>query len=142
MDNFQFHFEVKKNLKEEDSRDETVKKLNEEPISDGPYGQGDNDDKVNEEIKEQLIKIESLTKQLESMRMELKDAQETNLKLCKDSAELERKLELRDAEISRVKEDAERRIAELTAGYKRSTLAYVAMSYALQAALSLLYLLQ
>ena len=74
--------------------------------------------------------------------MELKDAQETNLKLCKDSAELERKLELRDAEISRVKMDAERRIAELTAAYKRSTLAYVAMSYVLQAALSLLYLLQ
>ena len=141
MDNFQFHFEVKKNLKEEVSRDETVK-LNEEPISDGPYGQGDNDDKVNEEIKEQLIKIESLTKQLESMRMELKDAQETNMKLCKNSAELERKLKIRDAEISRAKEDAERRIAELTAGYKRSTLAYVAMSYALQAALSLLYLLQ
>ena len=137
MDNFQFHFEVKKNLKEEDSRDETVK-LNEEPVSDGPYGHGDNDDKV----KEQLMKIESLTKQLESMRMELKDAQETNLKLCENSAELERKLNLRDAEIAQVKKDAERRIAELTAGYKRSTLAYVAMSYALQAALSLLYLLQ
>ena len=141
MDNFQFHFEVKKNLMDADSRDETVK-LNEEPVSDGPYGHGDNDDKVNEEIKEQLIKIESLTKQLESMRMELKDAQETNLKLCENSAELERKLKLRDAEIAQVKKDAERRIAELTAGYKRSTLAYVAMSYALQAALSLLYLLQ
>ena len=88
------------------------------------------------------MKIESLTKQLESMRMELKDAQETNLKLCENSAELERKLKLRDAEIAQVKKDAERRIAELTAGYKRSTLAYVAMSYALQAALSLLYLLQ
>ena len=136
MDNFQFHFEVKKNLKEEDSRDETVKLK--EPVSYGPYGHGDNDDKV----KEQLMKIESLTKQLESMRMELKDAQETNLKLCENSADLERKLNLRDAEIARVKEDAERRIAELTAGYKRSTLAYVAMSYALQAALSLLYLLQ
>ena len=136
MDNFQFHFEVKKKLKEEDSRDETVKLK--EPVSYGPYGHGDNDDKV----KEQLMKIESLTKQLESMRMELKDAQETNLKLCENSAELERKLNLRDAEIARVKEDAERRIAELTAGYKRSTLAYVAMSYALQAALSLLYLLQ
>ena len=136
MDNFQFHFEVKKNLKEEDSRDETVKLK--EPVSYGPYGHGDNDDKV----KEQLMKIESLTKQLESMRMELKDAQETNLKLCENSAELERKLNLRDAEIAQVKKDAERRIAELTAGYKRSTLAYVAMSYALQAALSLLYLLQ
>ena len=136
MDNFQFHFEVKKKLKEEDSRDETVKLK--EPVSYGPYGHGDNDDKV----KEQLMKIESLTKQLESMRMELKDAQETNLKLCENSADLERKLNLRDAEIARVKEDAERRIAELTAGYKRSTLAYVAMSYALQAALSLLYLLQ
>ena len=136
MDNFQFHFEVKKKLKEEDSRDETVKLK--EPVSYGPYGHGDNDDKV----KEQLMKIESLTKQLESMRMELKDAQETNLKLCENSAELERKLKLRDAEIAQVKKDAERRIAELTAGYKRSTLAYVAMSYALQAALSLLYLLQ
>ena len=136
MDNFQFHFEVKKKLKEEDSRDETVKLK--EPVSYGPYGHGDNDDKV----KEQLMKIESLTKQLESMRMELKDTQETNLKLCKNSAELERKLKLRDAEIAQVKKDAERRIAELTAGYKRSTLAYVAMSYALQAALSLLYLLQ
>ena len=136
MDNFQFHFEVKKKLKEEDSRDETVKLK--EPVSYGPYGHGDNDDKV----KEQLMKIESLTKQLESMRMELKDAQETNLKLCENSADLERKLNLRDAEIAQVKEDAERRIAELTAGYKRSTLAYVAMSYALQAALSLLYLLQ
>ena len=136
MDNFQFHFEVKKKLKEEDSRDETVKLK--EPVSYGPYGHGDNDDKV----KEQLMKIESLTKQLESMRMELKDAQETNLKLCENSAGLERKLNLRDAEIAQVKKDAERRIAELTAGYKRSTLAYVAMSYALQAALSLLYLLQ
>ena len=136
MDNFQFHFEVKKKLKEEDSRDETVKLK--EPVSYGPYGHGDNDDKV----KEQLMKIESLTKQLESMRMELKDAQETNLKLCENSADLERKLNLRDAEIAQVKKDAERRIAELTAGYKRSTLAYVAMSYALQAALSLLYLLQ
>ena len=136
MDNFQFHFEVKKKLKEEDSRDETVKLK--EPVSYGPYGHGDNDDKV----KEQLMKIESLTKQLESMRMELKDAQETNLKLCENSADLERKLNLRDAEIAQVKKDAERRIAELTAGYKRSTLAHVAMSYALQAALSLLYLLQ
>ena len=76
------------------------------------------------------------------MRMELKDSQETNSRLCQDSAELERKLQLRDAEVTRVKEEAERRIAELTAGYKRRTLAYVAMSYALQAALSLLYLLQ
>ena len=74
--------------------------------------------------------------------MELKHAQETNSKLCKESAELERKLQLSDAEIAIVKEDAEKRIAELTAEYKRRTLAYVAMSYALQAALSLLYLLQ
>ena len=74
--------------------------------------------------------------------MELKDAQESNSRLRQDSAELERKLQLREAEVTRVKEEAERRIAELTASYKRRTLAYVAMSYALQAALSLLYLLQ
>ena len=141
MDNFQFHYEVKKNVKDEDSRDGTVK-LNEEPVNYGPHGYCDNDDKVNEETKEQLIKIESLTKQLQSMQMELKDAQETNSRLCQDSAELERKLQLREAEVTRVKEEAERRIAELTASYKRRTLAYVAMSYALQAALSLLYLLQ
>ena len=141
MDNFQFHYEVKKNVKDEDSRDENVK-LNEEPVNHGPYGYCDNDDKVNEETKEQLIKIESLTKQLQSMRMEFKDAQETNSRLCQESAELERKLQLREAEVTRVKEDAERRIEDLTAEYKRRTLAYVAMSYALQAALSLLYLLQ
>ena len=138
MDNFQFHFEVKKSPKDE------LVEINEEPVSDGPFEHEheDNDDKENEEIKQHLIKIESLTKQLQLMRLELKDAQETNSRLCQDSAELERKLQLREAEVTRVKEEADRRIAELTASYKRRTLAYVAMSYALQAALSLLYLLQ
>ena len=138
MDNFQFHYEVKKS-----PQDELVEII-EEPVSEGPfeYEHEDNDDKENEEIKQHLIKIESLTKQLQLMRMELKDAQESNSKLCQDSAELERKLQLREAEVTRVKEDADRRIEDLTAGYKRRTLAYVAMSYALQAALSLLYLLQ
>ena len=141
MDNFQFHYEVKKNVKDEDSRDRTVK-LNEEPVNYGPHGYCDNDDKVNEETKEQLIKIESLTKQLQSIRMELKNAQESNSRLCQDSAELERKLQLMEAAVTRVEEEADRRIEDLTAEYKRRTLAYVAMSYALQAALSLLYLLQ
>ena len=138
MDNFQFHFEVKKSPKDE------MVNINEEPVSDSPseHEHEDNDDKEYEEMKQHLIKIESLTKQLQSMRMELKDAQESISRLCQDSAELERKLQLREAEVTRVKEDAERRIAELTAEYKRRTLAYVAMSYALQAALSLLYLLQ
>ena len=44
MDNFQFHYEVKKNVKDEDSRDGTVR-LNEEPVNYGPYGYCDNDDK-------------------------------------------------------------------------------------------------